>query len=72
MNLYLKELSRTYQDQGLLLIMDRAGWHTAARLEISRNIRIEYLPPYSPELNPVERLWRWLRRHICRNRLSDS
>ena len=65
-NIYLTELSHTYQDQGLLLIMDRAGWHTATRLEIPRNIRIEYLPPYSPELNPVERLQRWLRRGICR------
>ena len=30
------------------------------------------LPPYSPELNPAERLWRWLRRHACRNRLFKS
>jgi transposase len=72
MNLYLTELSRTYQDQGLLLIMDRAGWHTADRLEVPRNVHIEYLPAYSPELNPVERLWRWLRRHVCRNRLFES
>jgi len=33
---------------------------------------IELLPFYSPELNPAERLWRWLRRHICRNRLLKS
>ena len=33
------------------------------------NIEIVYLPPYSPELNPVERLWRWLKRHTIRNRL---
>jgi hypothetical protein len=70
--LYLTELARTYQDQGLLLIMDRAGWHTADRLEIPRHVHIEYLPAYSPELNPVERLWRWLRRHVCRNRLFES
>ena len=30
------------------------------------------LPPYSPELNPVERLWRWLRQHVCRNRIFGS
>jgi transposase len=54
------------------LVMDRAGWHTATCLEIPRNIHIEYLPPYSPELNPVKRLWRWPHRHIYRNQLFDS
>ena len=72
MNLYLAEFSRAYRDYVVLLIMDCAGWHTAKRLEIPPNICIDYLPPYSPELNPVERLWRWLRRHICRNRLFAS
>jgi len=72
MNLYLEKLSAAYLDRELLLIMDRAGWHIAKALIIPHNIRIELLPPYSPELNPVERLWQWLRRHVCRNRLFDS
>jgi transposase len=36
------------------MIMDQAGWHTAKTLNIPENIRIVSLPPYSPELNPVE------------------
>lgn len=72
MNLYLKELSKAYPNQELLLIWDQAGWHQAKALRLPANIRVEPLPPYSPELNPTERLWRWLRRHVCRNRLYDS
>jgi transposase len=49
--------------------MDRAGWHTSKGLKVPPNIRIVLLPPYSPELNPVERLWQWLKRHAVRNRL---
>jgi transposase len=35
---------------------------------VPKNIELIYLPPYSPELNPVERLWQWLKRHTLRNR----
>jgi transposase len=72
MNIYLEELSLAYPDQELMLIMDQAGWHKAKGLRIPSNIKIEFLPPYSPELNPVEKLWQWLRRHICRNRWFES
>ena len=72
MNIYLEELSLAYPDQELMVIMDQAGWHKAKGLRIPSNIKIEFLPPYSPELNPVEKLWQWLRRHICRNRWFES
>jgi transposase len=72
MSLYLQELSLAYADQNLLIIMDQAGWHRAKDLVVPKNIQIDFLPPYSPELNPVERLWLWLRRHVCRNRLFES
>ena len=47
--------------------MDQAGWHKTDKLKIPNNIQIYFLPPYSPELNPVEKLWEYLRRHACRN-----
>ena len=51
-----------------LLIMDQAGWHSSAKdLKISTNITILDLPPYSPELNPVERLWLWLKENHLSN-----
>jgi transposase len=72
MNLYLEYLSSAFKDKQLMLIMDQAGWHRSKNLQKPENIKFVYLPPYSPELNPVERLWAWLRRHTCRNRMFES
>lgn len=69
MNLYLAHLAATYPEHTITLVMDQAGWHRANDLAVPASINISYLPAYSPELNPVERLWRWLRTHACRNRL---
>ncbi|HET6519011.1 MAG TPA: IS630 family transposase [Geminicoccaceae bacterium] len=43
------------------LILDRAGWHGGRSLAVPENITLLLLPPYSPELNPVERVWLYLR-----------
>lgn len=71
-DLFLSELSAEYPGKKILLIWDGAGYHTSKELKIPRNIRIVQLPPYSPELNPVERLWRYIRRNVCHNRLYES
>ena len=72
MNIYLTHFHKTLPDRRVLLVMDQAGWHKSKNLAIPKNVEIVYLPPYSPELNPVERLWQWLRRHFCRNRLFNN
>jgi DDE superfamily endonuclease len=41
----------------ILLVLDNAGWHSAANLKIPDGIRLVHLPPYSPELQPAETLW---------------
>jgi hypothetical protein len=41
----------------LLLVVDNAGWHTAGRLAVPANVRLHFLPPYTPELHPVEPFW---------------
>lgn len=69
MNLYLAELSATFPDKKIMLIWDQAGWHKSNSLKVPDNIVLKSLPPYSPELNPVEKLWQWLKKHVCRNRL---
>jgi hypothetical protein len=46
--------------------MDKAGWHTAGDLVVPENLSLVFMPPYSPELNPIERLWL----HLRDNRLS--
>lgn len=72
MNLYLEHFQKEYPERRILLVLDQAGWHLSKELTIPKGIQFEPLPPYSPELNPVERLWRWLRLHVCRNRLYNS
>jgi len=69
MNLYLAEMSAAFPDKEIMLIWDQAGWHKSNSLEVPDNIVLKSLPPYSPELNPVEKLWQWLKKHVCRNRL---
>lgn len=49
--------------------MDGAGWHKAKNLKRPENIEFIFLPPYSPELNPVERFWLYLKRIILVNRI---
>jgi len=39
------------------VVLDRAGWHVSPRLEVPEGVRLVFLPPYSPELQPVERVW---------------
>ncbi len=55
-----------------LVILDQAGWHRSKDLHIPPNIRLEFLPPYSPELNPTERLWLVTKTDVCRNQMPDS
>ena len=45
------------QDKIILLVQDRAGWHRSQKVNLPPGIETEFLPPYSPELQPAERLW---------------
>jgi len=55
--------------QHAVMELDRAGWHTAKQLKWPKRITPLFLPPYSPELNPAERLWLWFREHHWSNRV---
>lgn len=69
--MFLNEMSNSLQRKKALLIMDQAGWHKSAELVVPDNISIVYLPPYSPELNPVERLWQYIKDNILKNKVYD-
>jgi transposase len=45
------------KDKRILLVLDKAGWHTSPRVEVPEGIHLEFLPSHSPELQPSERLW---------------
>ena len=51
------EESGAGRDRRIVLNLDNAGWHTPKGLPVPDGLRLEYLPPYSPELQPAERLW---------------
>ena len=67
MNLALAEFARDVNPKGkkqIILLLDRAGFHTGKDLEVPEGIALFYLPPYTPELQPAERLWPLLREAV--------
>lgn len=71
--LLVNEISKeTPQGHIAVIILDGAGFHHANELKIPDNIRFLFLPPYSPELNPVEQIWQYLKDKFLANRVFDS
>jgi transposase len=68
MQLHLEEISRNVA----VLLLDRAGWHTTAKLDVPRNITPIFLPSRAPELNPVENVWQFLRANWLSNLVFDT
>lgn len=71
MNLHLREISTQVAPGALaVLTVDGAGWHKlGGGLQVPDNISLLTLPPYSPELNPVENIWQFLRQNFLSNRV---
>jgi transposase len=70
MQLFLDRFSATIgEDEHVAMVLDRAGWHGAKALVVPENITFVPLPPYSPELNPVERVWLYLKERFLSHRL---
>lgn len=67
MNAFLSELSLSYANKDVVL--DGAGWHRSKELVIPDNIKLLFLPPYSPELNPVEKLWEYIKNNTIKNKI---
>ena len=74
MNLHLAEISgQVAPGAHAVLVLDGAGWHqTGGELRVPANITLLHLPPYAPELNPVENLWAFLRANRLSNRVFDT
>lgn len=62
---FLTQFAARYADSVNVLVLDNGAFHTARRLRIPANVVLLPLPPYSPELNPIERVWRDLKDHLA-------
>lgn len=67
MSLFLSEVAQRHAEEFIVMVMDQAGWHIAGDLAVPQNMRLIFLPPYSPELNPAEHLWESLREDCFAN-----
>ncbi len=72
MNIFLKEFSKTIKQRKVLIVMDGAGWHKSDKLKYPENIRILIQPAYSPELNPIEKLWQYIKDHTIKNKIYKT
>ncbi|HYE34168.1 IS630 family transposase [Methylocaldum sp.] len=72
MHLFLEEIASRYPNERIVMVVDGAGWHKSGQFPLPSNLRLLPLPPYAPELNPVEHLWDELREKSFHNRVFDS
>jgi transposase len=74
MNLHLMEISsQVSAGAHAVVILDRAGWHkTGGKLRLPDTISLLHLPAYSPELNPAENIWPYLRQNQLSNRIHAN
>jgi len=72
-NAHLREIADCVAPEAhAVIVLDGAGWHDCQALKIPANITLLPLPPYAPELNPVENVWEYLRSNKLANRLYDN
>jgi transposase len=72
MSLFLAEVAARHPEDFILMFLDQAGWHKAKAVVVPDTMRLEWLPPYSPECNPVEHLWDEMREKWFANRLFQG
>ncbi len=73
MSTFLGEFARALPaDQHAVMVLDQAGWHGAKALRVPDTVTLVPLPPYSPELNPVERVWLYLGEGFLSHRVLDG
>jgi transposase len=71
MPLFQEEIASRYPNERIARVLDGAGWHKNGQFPLPPNLRPVFLPPYAPELNPVEPLWDELREKSFHNRMFD-
>ena len=72
MNVFLEYLSTSYPDDYIILVCDGAAWHKSGSLKSFPNIELMFIPPYTPEMNPIEQIWRELRARGFHNEVFQT
>jgi transposase len=72
MNAHLQILSEEHPDTCNVVVLDGAGWHRSRELQIPDNVKLIRLPPYSPQLNPIEQIWLYLKSHFTRGAYFEN
>jgi transposase len=72
MNCFLTQLANQYANYRIVLLLDKAGWHISKNICLANNLLLLHLPAYSPELNPVELLWREIRKKHFHNKIFNT
>jgi transposase len=70
--IFVDAFAQAFGDSLNILVLDKSGGHTAQRLKLPDNVCLVFLPPYCPELNPIERLWRDLKDDLAWQQFSDG
>ncbi|EHC03242.1 transposase, ISSpnII [Streptococcus suis R61] len=71
-NEFLRQLSEAYPNDYIILVMNNANWHKSQALEIPDNIEFTFIPPYTPEMNPIEQVWTEIRKRGFKNRAFQT
>jgi transposase len=69
--LFVDAFAHAFPHSPNILLLDNGGAHTAARLTLPENVRRLFLPPYCPELSPIERVWRDAKDHLAWQQFTD-
>ena len=72
MNVFWEYLSTSYPDDYIILVCDGASWHKSGSLKSFPNIELMFIPPYTPEMNPIEQIWRELRARGFHNEVFQT
>ena len=72
MNMFLEELSNTFLRDKIILVCDGAAWHKSGSLRIPENIELVFIPPYTPEMNPIEQIWKEIRKRGFKNEVFQT
>jgi transposase len=74
---FLMKVVKYYSSKKVIMVLDNVRYHHAKRLKpilerYKHKIELIYLPPYSPDLNPIERVWWYMRKRITHNRFTET